>query len=290
MIRFLLILLFAFPALCGALEIPALSGRVNDYAGMLSPAAVQTLEQRLAELEQSDSTQVVVLTVPTIDGENIEQFGIRVAEAWRIGQKGLDNGAILLIAKQERKVRIEVGRGLEGKLTDLMAGRIIRDVITPRFKAQDFDGGVLAGVEAITATVKGESQPRQRDIRQGRQGFHPSFTLLVFLLVGIVFLGSIARFLGGIVGAVGLPIAAALSFSGLSLAVLGVLAVVGFAVGLFIAFLFGSGGGGRGGGDWWLGGPPGGGWYGGGGSWGGSGGGFSGGGGDFGGGGASGDW
>jgi len=288
MIRFLLILLFAFPALCGALEIPALSGRVNDYAGMLSPAAVQTLEQRLAELEQSDSTQVVVLTVPTIDGENIEQFGIRVAEAWRIGQKGLDNGAILLIAKQERKVRIEVGRGLEGKLTDLMAGRIIRDVITPRFKAQDFDGGVLAGVEAITATVKGEYQTRQRDIRQGRQGFHPSFTLLLFLLVGIVFLGSIARFLGGIAGAVGLPVAAALSFSGLSMGLLGVLAVVGFAVGLFIAFLFG--GGGRGGGGWWLGGPPGGGWYGGGGSWGGSGGGFSGGGGDFGGGGASGDW
>lgn len=288
MIRFLLILLFAFPALCGALEIPALGGRVNDYAGMLSPAAVQTLEQRLAALEQSDSTQVVVLTVPTIDGENIEQFGIRVAEAWRIGQKGLDNGAILLIAKQERKVRIEVGRGLEGKLTDLMAGRIIRDVITPRFKAQDFDGGVLAGVEAITATVKGEYQPRQRDIRQGRQGFHPSFTLLLFLLVGIVFLGSIARFLGGIAGAVGLPVAAALSFSGLSIGLLGLLAVVGFAVGLFIAFLFG--GGGRGGGGWWIGGPPGGGWYGGGGSWGGSGGGFSGGGGDFGGGGASGDW
>ncbi|MBI5657681.1 MAG: TPM domain-containing protein, partial [Geobacter sp.] len=257
MIRFLFILLFAFPALCGALEIPSLSGRVNDYAGMLSPAAVQTLEQRLAELEQSDSTQVVVLTVPTIDGENIEQFGIRVAEAWRIGQKGLDNGAILLIAKQERKVRIEVGRGLEGKLTDLMAGRIIRDVITPRFKAQDFDGGVLAGVEAIAATVKGEYQTRQRDIRQGRQGFHPSVTLLLFLLVGIVFLGSISRIFGGIAGAAGLPIAAALSFSGLSMAVLGVLAVVGFAVGLFIAFLFGSGGGGRGGGGWWIGGPPG---------------------------------
>ena len=105
-----------------SLDVPALRGRVNDYAGMLSPATVQDLEQKLAALEQSDSTQIVVLTIPTLGGDALEDFSIRVAEAWRVGQKGVDNGIIFLIARQERKIRIEVGRGLEGKLTDLVSG------------------------------------------------------------------------------------------------------------------------------------------------------------------------
>ena len=288
MIRFLLIFLLAFPSICAALDVPKLQGRVNDYAGLLSPQAAQELDQRLAELERSDSTQVVVLTVPSLEGENLEGFSIRVAEAWRIGQKGLDNGAILLVAKNEHKVRIEVGRGLEGKLTDLVSGRIIRNEIVPRFKQGDFDGGILAGVDAIAATVKGEYQGGQRDLHQGRRGLHPSFTLVVFLLVACVFLGSISRLLGGIAGAVGLPVVAALSIPGLTMAVLGGLAVAGFLLGLFVVFLFGGGGGS--GGGWWWGGPFGGGWSGGGFGGGSSGGGFGGGGGDFGGGGASGGW
>lgn len=289
--RIFFIVLALFFLMQGALfaaEVPALQGRVNDYAGLLSPTAVQEIDAALAELERSDSTQVVVLTVPTLDNEPVEGFGIRVAEAWRIGQKGLDNGAILLIAKQERKIRIEVGRGLEGVLTDLLAGRIIRDEIAPLLKRGDFDSGVMAGVSAIAKVVRGEyrAKERPRDIRQGKKGFHPSLTLIVFLLVAIVFLGSIARPLGGIAGAIGLPLLASASFAGIGMPILIGLAVAGFVLGLIVVAIFGSGGGG-----FWWGGPFGGGGFGGGygGGWGG-GGGFSGGGGDFGGGGASGDW
>jgi uncharacterized protein len=266
-----------------AAEVPTLTGRVNDYAGLLSSAAVQKLESVLAGLEQSDSTQVVVLTVLSLDGEPVEGYGIRVAEVWRPGQKGLDNGAILLIAKQERKIRIEVGRGLEGTLTDLMAGRIIRDEIAPYLKRGDFDGGVIAGVAAIAKVVRGEyrAPDKPRNIRQGTQGFHPSLTLVVFLLVAIAFLGSFSRLLGGAVGAVGLPLLVASIFSGIGVPLLLGLVVAGFILGLIVVALFGSGGGG-----FFMGGPFGG---GSGGGWG-SGGGFTGGGGDFGGGGATGDW
>ena len=267
-----------------AVDLPALQGRVNDYAAMLSPQTAAALELQLQELERSDSTQIVVLTVPNLGGEPIEAFAIKVAEAWKIGQKGVDNGVILLVARDERKVRIEVGWGLEGKLTDLVSGRIIRGEIAPRFKNGDFDGGIAAGVEAIAAVVKGEYQATPRDLQQGKKGAPPLFTLLVFLAVAAVFLSSFSRYLSGAVGAVGLPIIAWLTFPGLALAVIGGLAVGGFVFGLLLPLLFG-GGGGRGGG--FFGGPfLGGGSFGSGGGFGG----FSGGGGGFGGGGASGDW
>jgi uncharacterized protein len=281
-----LFLLLAVSAL--ALDIPPLRGHVNDYAGIISPATVQELEARLAAFERSDSTQIVVLTIPTLSGENLEEYAIKVGEAWKIGLKGLDNGAILLIAKQERKIRIEVGRGLEGKLTDLVSGRIIRGDITPRFKAGDFDGGVIAGVAAIMAVVKGEYQAKPRDLRQSRKSAPPVFTLIIFLVVACIFLGSLSRVLGGLAGAIGLPLIAFLSFPGLALLIMAGLGALGFAVGLLLTFLFG--GGGRGGGGGYFGGPFFGGGFGGGGFGGGDGGGFSGGGGDFGGGGASGDW
>ena len=258
---------------------------MNDYAGMLSPGAVQELEQRLSAFERSDSTQIVVLTIPTLAEENLEAYSIKVAEAWRIGQKGVDNGAILLIAKQERKVRIEVGRGLEGKLTDLVSGRIIRNEMAPRFKGGDFDGGVAAGVAAIMAVVKGEYSAQPRIQRHSGRSVHPVYTLVIFLAVACVFLGAISRPLGGLAGAIGLPLIIFLVFPGLAFLLMIGLGVVGFLVGLFLTFLFG--GGGRGGG--FFGGPFIGGGFGGG-FGGGGGGGFSGGGGDFGGGGASGDW
>ena len=269
-----------------AAEVPQLRGYVNDYASMLSPPAVQQMEGELAAFEQSDSTQIVVLTIASLEGQDLEQYSIQVVEKWKIGQKGKDNGALLLIVKNDRKVRIEVGRGLEGKLTDLVSGRIIRNEISPAFKRGDFDGGVSAGVSAIMATVRGEYTAQPRDIRHGKRGASPIFTLLIFVLVAAVFLGGISRYLGGLAGAIGLPIAAFLSFSGLPLLMLGLLAVAGFLLGLFLAFLFGSGG--RGFGGPFFGGGFGGGGFGGGGF--GGGGGFSGGGGSFGGGGASGDW
>lgn len=286
MLRILAILFFlALPLQAIALDVPPLRGHVNDYASMLSPGAVQEIEASLTAFERSDSTQIVVLTVPTLGGENLEEYSIKVAEAWRIGQQKVDNGVILLIAKQERKIRIEVGRGLEGKLTDLVSGRIIRGEISPRFKAGDIDGGIRAGVAAIMAVVKGEYKAAPRDLGHGKRSAHPIFTLFIFLMVACVFLGSISRILGGVAGAVGLPIIAFLLFPGLAFLLLIGLGVGGFLIGLFLTFLFGGrGGGGFGGGPFMWGG------FGGGGFGGGGGGGFSGGGGGFGGGGASGDW
>ena len=142
--RLIFLLLFLVVAtVCGAAEVPPLQGRVNDYAAMLSPGAVQQLERDLAAFEQSDSTQIVVLTIPSLEGEVLEEYSIKVVEKWQIGQKGKDNGALLLVVKNDRKVRIESGRGLEGTLTDLVSGRIIRNEIRPAFKDGDFDGGVI---------------------------------------------------------------------------------------------------------------------------------------------------
>lgn len=283
----LALLVFAASAL--ALEPPALSGRVNDLAGMLSPAVREQLEQQLAGLEKSDSTQLVVLTIPSLAGENIEDFSIRVAEKWKIGQKGLDNGAILLISKAERRIRIEVGRGLEGKLTDLISGRIIRSDIAPKFKSGDFDGGVTAGITSIIAVVKGEyTAPLNHDLNKGAKGkgYPPLPTLLIFLAVAMVFASSWSRYFAGIVGAIGLPIIGWLTFPGLATILLFALCAGGFLLGLLLALIFGGGGGGGG----YFGGPFfGGGYYGGGGGSDGDSG-FSGGGGDFGGGGASDDW
>ncbi len=289
MLKLLAILfILAMPLQAIALDVPPLRGHVNDYAAMLSPENTQELESTLTDFERSDSTQIVVLTIPTLGGEDLEDYSIKVAEAWRIGQKKIDNGVILLIAKQERKIRIEVGRGLEGKLTDLVSGRIIRNEIAPQFKAGDIDGGIKAGVAAIMAVVKGEYKGEPRDLGHARRSMHPIFTFVIFLMVACIFLGSISRILGGLAGAIGLPIIAFLLFPGLAFLLLIGLGVGGFLLGLFLTFLFGGGGGGGGffggGGPFMWGG------FGGGGFGGGGGGGFSGGGGDFGGGGASGDW
>ena len=289
--KILLLTAFLFLAsFCGAGEVPPLRGHVNDYASLLSAAAAGELERELSAFEQSDSTQIVVLTIPSLQGQDLEQYSIGVVEQWKLGQKGKDNGALLLVVKDDRKVRIEVGRGLEGKLTDLVSGRIIRNEIYPAFQRGDFDGGISAAVHAMMATVRGEYTAQPRDIRQGRRGANPIFTFLLFVLVAAVFLGGISRLLGGLAGAVGLPLAAFLSFSGLPALVLALLAGAGFLLGLFLAFLFGSGGRGGFGGPFSGGGFGGGGFGGGGCGGGGGGGGFSGGGGSFGGGGASGDW
>lgn len=282
----LAITLILLPVISWALDVPPLRGYVNDYAGIISPETERRLEGRLASFEGSDSTQIVVLTVPSLEGEDLESFSIRVAESWRIGRKGKDNGVILLVARGERKVRIEVGRGLEGTLTDLVSGRIIRGEITPRFRQGDFDGGIVAGVDAIISVVRGEYSATPRDLGQGRKSAPPLVSLIFFLGVACIFLGAFSRLLGGVAGAVGLPLVASLTFPGIGGVILVGLAVAGFLLGIFLSFLFGVGGGiGR------WGGPYGGGGFGGGfGAWSSGGGGFSGGGGEFGGGGASGDW
>jgi len=292
------------PRAAGALPVPPLTGHVNDYARILSPRTTEDLEQELTRFEATDSTQIVVLTIPSLEGEDLEDFSIRVAEAWKIGSKGIDNGVILLVARDDRKVRIEVGRGLEGRLTDLVSGRIIRNDIIPRFKAGDFDGGISAGVRDLMAVTRGEYSAAGPEAAQGRRTGAPFLTLLVFLFIALVFAGALSKVLGAAAGAVGLPAAAKLSFPALSLPVLGGLALVGLILGLLLHTVFSGGGrpgsrggrgrgkGGGGGGAGFLGGfllgelLSGGGPF----SGGDSGGGFMGGGGGFGGGGASGDW
>jgi uncharacterized protein len=270
-----------------ALEVPHLQGYVNDYAGIISPQAKTELENELRAFEQTDSTQIVILTISSLEGEALEEFSIRVADSWKIGQKYKDNGIILLVGHQERKIRIEVGRGLEGRLTDLMAGRIIDLVLKPRFKRGDFDGGFIAGVHALIDATRGEFQADERRNVQKPERISQFLSLLVFGTIMILMLGSMSRVMGGISGAVGLPVLAKMIFPvGIILTV--ILAIVGLIAGLLIPSIFSSGRLSRRGGAW-----PGGGinWGGGGVSGGGDfGGGFSGGGGGFGGGGASGGW
>jgi uncharacterized protein len=137
-------------------DVPFLTGRVNDTAGLLSAATVQEVEHLLSAHEDSTTNQVAVLTIPSLEGEDLEGYALRVAETWKLGRKGKDNGVLLLVARDEHAIRIEVGSGLEGALPDIVCGSIIRSVVTPRFKSGDFDGGVRSGVEAILAAIRGE--------------------------------------------------------------------------------------------------------------------------------------
>ena len=146
-------------AVHAAPQIPALSGRVVDSANILSPTTEARLTQQLAAHEASTSNQLVVLTVPDLQGYAIADFALDTAREWQLGQKDLNNGVLLLIARDERKIRIEVGHGLEGDLTDARSKRIIQKVIRPAFKQGDFDGGVAAGTDAIVGTIVGTYMP-----------------------------------------------------------------------------------------------------------------------------------
>jgi len=191
-ILLLAVLFLAAGSAFAAPVIPAARGYVNDTAGLLSPGARQDIERFLADFQRSDSTQIAVLTVPSLEGADLESYSIRVAQSWGIGQKGQDNGALLLVAKAERAVRIEVGYGLEDRLTDLLAGRIVDQEIVPRFKTGDFDGGVKAGVKAMVdatrGAYKGDAQPRRKKER------FPAEALLWLLFLGP---GLLRMFVGG---------------------------------------------------------------------------------------------
>ncbi len=272
-----------------ALAVPSLTARVNDFAGVLSPATRQQLEYVLADLEKTDSTQLAVLIIPTLDGENLEDFSLKVVEQWKLGQKNLDNGALLLIAKNDRKLRIEVGYGLEGVLTDLKSSRIIRDIITPQFRNGNFDQGVIDGVSAMIAVVRGEFNVQQvDDSGKGAPGDMAGF--LIFLLFAIFNIGKMLsrnKLMAGTIGAVAAPVIGSL-FLGPQWPILLALIPGGFLAAFLASSLLGNfsgpAGRGRGGNGGYSSGG-----FGGGGGFGGSGG-FGGGGGGFGGGGSSGSW
>lgn len=182
--------LLLLPAAAGALDVPQPAGYVTDTAGLLSTATVLRLDQVLRDFEKSDSTQIAILTVPSLEGEPVEAYSLKVATGWGIGRKGKDNGALLLIAKAERKIRIEVGYGLEGRLTDLLAGRIVDHEIAPRFKQGDYDGGVVAGVAAMIEAVRGEYQGTGRTARKRERNPWGLLALLLFLGPGLMLLSG----------------------------------------------------------------------------------------------------
>lgn len=190
--RFILpaLICLLLPLNVAALEVPKLNGYVNDLAGVISPGTELKIESFLRGFESSDSTQLVILTIETLEGESLEEYSLRVAETWKVGQKGKDNGALLLIAKQDRKMRIEVGYGLEGRLTDLLAGRIIDNEIKPRFQAGDFDGGVIAGVTAMAEAVRGEYLGTGSTGQKKKRNPWGSLALLLFLGPGLMLLGG----------------------------------------------------------------------------------------------------
>ena len=277
-----LALFFALSSFAPALEIPVRpEGTVSDYAGMISPAARARLEEKLRRFEQETTTQVAVVTFQSLEQESLEDFSIRLAEAWKIGQKEKDNGVILLIFKEDRAVRIEVGYGLEGVLTDAVSKLIIENEIVPRFRQGKFDEGIEGAIDAILSATKGEY--RAASVSAGL-GSDWGMAFLVGLFLGALlplFLLWLL-FAGGITGILWALFAGPVS-----------LGLYGLLFGIWpLIFYFLSGRHGRGNsvlsrqGSTWTGGGFGGGW--GGGGFGG--GGFGGGGGGFGGGGASGRW
>lgn len=183
----------------GALDVPYLQGRVTDDAEILSQGVRQHISAKLRDFEAETGNQVAVLTIPTLEGESIEAFATRVFEVWQLGQQDQDNGILLVVAPQDRRMRIEVGYGLEGLITDLEAGRIIRDIMAPRFKVNDFDGGIAQGVDAIVAQLSGDNSlpPARQDAAQKRkepfiQG--PDLSLVERFLFGAFIFGIIGLF------------------------------------------------------------------------------------------------
>ena len=280
-----LMLCWAFAAMADV-AVPPLTGRVVDKTATLGSSDIASLDRTLKDFEARKGSQVAVLVVPTTQPETIEQYSLRVAEAWKIGRKKIDDGAILVVAKDDRKLRIEVGYGLEGALTDVTAKRIIDEVITPKFRSGDFAGGISDGVNRILRVIDGEPLPAPAQPRENAgflshiDPFNP-FLIVAVIVVGGILRGVLGRLFGSL--ATGGLVAALFWFIAASLALSVISGIIAFIVTLIGDAITSSGGVGRGGG--WV--SSGGGYSGGSSS---SGGGFSGGGGSFGGGGASWRW
>ncbi|MFA5171120.1 MAG: YgcG family protein [Sulfuriferula sp.] len=267
----LLVMSWFTPALA-EVAVPTLKARVTDLTNTLAPAQAASIEQQLVALEQRKGSQLAVLIVPTTQPEAIEQYSLRVAEAWKLGRKGVDDGALLIIAKDDRTLRIEVGYGLEGVIPDAIAKRVIAETIVPYFKQNDFAGGIQAGVTQLIKLVDGEPLPPPKTQSQNDKSDPMSMLFIVVIaaaVIGQVLSAVFGRFVGS-----GL---AAAAVGGLGWIALGSVLMAGLAAlvvfiavfsGINLAGLIGGFGGGRSGGS----------------------GGFGGGGGGFGGGGASGRW
>lgn len=273
------------------IPLPKLEARVTDLTGTLTAAQQSALEEKLSAFQARKGSQIAVLILPTTEPEDIAQFGIRLAESWKIGREGPDDGAILIVAKDDRAMRIEVGRGLEGALTDATSSRIISETIAPLFKQGDFNAGINAGLDQMIRVVDGEPLPAPDQAwkkNEGKDQGGPFPLMLMAIVMGGVFLREVlgrapAALGSGALGAAVIWFAtSSLAFAGMAFVGLFLLVLLmGASAGRRMSGRRGSG---------WSGGGFGGGLGGGGFGGGGGGGGFSGGGGSFGGGGASGRW
>ncbi len=188
-----IILLLLFSVNCYALNVPTLSGRVVDNAQMLDSNTKQQIESILINHENKTTDQVALLTIPSLEGDSLEDFSIRVVNEWKLGKKGKDNGVLLLISRDDRDIRIEVGYGLEGVLTDAQSNRIIRNVIAPRFKNGNFNEGLLFGIQAIVSVVSNEEISQNieiknpKNVRANRKGELTLGKLIFFIILFIIF-------------------------------------------------------------------------------------------------------
>jgi len=265
--------------------IPKLAARVTDLTGTLTAGQQTALEQKLSAFESAKGAQLALLIVPTTQPEEIEQYSIRVVDAWKLGRKGIDDGALLIVAKDDHRVRIEVGRGLEGVLTDALSNRILDETVKPAFRQGNFYGGIDAGLEQMMKLVSGEPlPPPEQQWQPGRRGHGGGLLLPLLFAVfagSVVLRGIFGRTFGSVLTGAGAGLLVWIAGYALALAGLA-------AIGAFLFTVLG----GLGRGSGWSSGGFGGGWGGFGGGLGGGfgGGGFSGGGGGFAGGGASGSW
>src|SRR6201996_6964557 len=200
---FLFAFLICWPFAASAqVPVPPLTGRVVDQTATLSAGETDALTQRLKDLETRKGSQVAVLIVPTTQPESIEQFSIRVAEAWKIGRKKIDDGALLVVAKNDRKLRIEVGYGLEGSLTDATASRIINEIITPKFRSGDFAGGISDGVGRMISVIAGEQLPAPEPTQSFNEPADLEDLFPILLFVAIIVGGLSRALLGRLAGSV----------------------------------------------------------------------------------------
>src|SRR5262245_26124063 len=288
-----LLLLFSCSAFA-QLAIPPLRGPVTDLTGTLTQDQVARLEQQLRAFEAQKGSQIAILIVPTSEPESAQEYSLRVAEAWKLGRRGVNDGILVFVAKDDREVFIQVGYGLEGAVPDVMANRIREQVIVPRFRSGDFYGGLSEAVTRLTALIEGEPLPEPAARRAPGGGVEGIGSVLPVLLMLVLVGGGILRRMLGTFG--GASVTAGLAAAIVWFLTSTLVIAIGAAVIAFVIALLGGGGGG----GWtnprrrrWGGytGGWGGGWGGGGGGWGGGGGGgWSGGGGTFGGGGAGGRW
>src|ERR1700704_5698953 len=235
------VLLAVFASARAEVAVPPLKARVTDLTGTLTGSQIQTLDARLRDFERSKGSQIAVLMLPSTEPETIEEYSIRLADAWKIGRSKIDDGVILVVAKNDRKLRLEVGRGLEGAIPDGIANRVITEVITPRFKANDFYGGIAAGTGALMKLIEGEGLPAPRS-GVTVNGIHHAidFQTIFWLFVALVATHALFQRLfgrvagagisGAIVGAIVWAVAGVLGF-----------AILGGLIGFVLAPIHGQG-------------------------------------------------